>query len=48
MQKRFVEAVIKYAEGAAKQIASREKRGFHSIKEFIVNRQSVSGVEVCT
>ena len=48
MQKRFVGTVQKYAEGAAKQVASREKNGFPNIKEFIFNRQSVSGVEVCT
>ena len=48
IQKRFVEAVLKYAEGAAKQVATREKRGCPSIKDFIVNRQSVSGVEVRT
>ena len=48
MQKRFVEAVLKYAEGAAKQVASRETRALPSIKEFIVNRQSASGVEVRT
>ena len=48
MQKRFVGTVQKYAEGAAKQVANREKNGFPNIKEFIINRQSVSGVEVCT
>ena len=46
MQKRFVETVLKYAEGAAKQVAGREKKRFPSIKQFIDNRQSTSGVEV--
>ena len=49
MQKRFVETVLDYAEGALNQVRNREKGQISwSIEGSIANRRDTSAVEVST